>query len=71
MQFLARDFTVQPNFFREVRFKRNFSVNVQLRDTDVSQIHLQVARQKKLLLEEPKRYDLGHRISEGVTLNNL
>lgn len=71
MLFLARDFMVQPNFPWEVRFKHHFSLNIQLRDVDVSQIHLQVARQQKLLLEEPKHYDLGHRISEGVKLGNL
>jgi hypothetical protein len=75
MLFVACDFMVQPNFPWEVRFKHHFSLNIQIRAPDVTQIHLQVARQQKLLLKEPKHYDLGHgcfpRISEGVKLNNL
>jgi hypothetical protein len=71
MLFLAHDFMVQPNIPWEVGFKHHFSLNIQLCDADVPQIHLQVARQQKSLLEEPKHYDLGHRISEGVKLHNL
>jgi hypothetical protein len=56
-------------------WKHHFSLNIQLCVADVSLIHLQVARQQKLLLKEPKHFDLGHgcfpRISEGVKLNNL
>jgi len=48
MLFLARDFMVQPNFPSEVRFKHHFSLNIQLRDADVSQIHLQVGKAAKV-----------------------
>jgi len=75
MLFLACDFMVQLNILWEVRFKHHFSLNIQICAADVTQIHLQVARRQKLLLKEPKHYDLGQghfpRISEGVKLSNL
>lgn len=75
MLFLACDFMVQPNFPWEIRFKHHFSLNIQIHAADGTQIHLQVARQWKLLLKEPKHYDLRQgcfpRISEVVKIKNL